>query len=44
MLKVKAAAHFLNYLQKRGEGEAGKRSAGNRIGQPNQIDRKVIDR
>jgi hypothetical protein len=26
-------AHYLNYLQKR-EDEAGKRSAGNRIGQP----------
>jgi hypothetical protein len=26
-------AHYLNYLQKR-EGEAGKRSAGNRISQP----------
>src|ERR1700734_3405710 len=35
-------AHYLNYLQER-EGEAGKRSAGNRIGYQ-VIDRQVEDR
>src|SRR5271155_1917530 len=35
-------AHYLNYLQKR-EGEAGKRSAGNRIG-CRVIDRQIEDR
>jgi hypothetical protein len=35
-------AHYLNYLQKR-EGEAGKRSAGNRIGYQ-VIDRQVETR
>jgi hypothetical protein len=36
-------AHYLNYLQ-RGEGEAGKRSVGNRISQPIRSIEKVIDR
>ena len=36
-------AHYLNYLQKR-EGEAGKRSAGNRIDQPIRSTEKWTDR